>query len=335
MTLTELRYLVALAREWHFGRAAAACFVSQPTLSIAIRRLEEELGATLFERRNNDIQLTPLGAQLTERAQRVLNEAAALREMARQGGDPLTGPLRLGAIFTVGPYLLPQLITRLRKLAPRMPLLIQENYTARLADLLVQGDLDVIIVALPFHLSGTVVASLYEEPFVVAVPRAHPLAAQKTITGAQLQNGSPLMLGSGHCLRDQILEQLPALNRKPRSEMEARQWEGGSLETLRQMVASGSGISVFPITAAPSEHPRGQPRDALVSYVPFAPPAPRREVVLVWRDSYTRPRAIEAVRQAIAACDLPGVRRLPPEAERGLQVRPRAIGKNREKLSKK
>jgi LysR family hydrogen peroxide-inducible transcriptional activator len=328
MTLTELRYLVALARERHFGRAAAACFVSQPTLSVAIRRLEEELGATLFERRNNDIQPTPLGARLTDRAQRVLNEAAELMTLAKQAGDPLIGSLRLGAIFTVGPYLLPQLIIRLRKLAPQMPLLIQENYTARLADLLVQGELDVIIVALPFHLAGTIMAPLYEEPFVVVVPRAHPLAAHKAITGAQLQNGSPLMLGSGHCLRDQILEQLPALNREPRSEMETRQWEGGSLETLRQMVASGSGISVFPSTAVPAEHPRGYSGGALVSYVPFAPPVPRREVVLVWRDSYTRPRAIEVLRQAIAACDLPGARRLPPEPAR-------AIGKNRKKLSKK
>ncbi len=327
MTLTELRYFAALARERHFGKAAAACFVSQPTLSVAIRRLEEELGAALFERRNNLIRLTPLGAQLIERAQRILHEAAMLKEAARQGGDPLHGPFKLGAIFTVGPYLLPPLIARLRRLAPRMPLLIEENYTGRLAESLAQGDLDAIVVARPFDQPGAVVAPLYEEPFVAAVPGAHPLAAQKTVTAAQLQHEAPLMLGSGHCLRDQILEQLPALTRRPRDDAEGRQWEGGSLETLRQMVASGSGISIFPSTAVPAAHPRG----ALVSYVPFAPPAPRREVVLAWRDSFTRPRAIEVLRQAIADCDLPGARR----PALGPAMRAAAGARDRKKLSKK
>ncbi|HTT09097.1 MAG TPA: hydrogen peroxide-inducible genes activator [Gammaproteobacteria bacterium] len=325
MTLTELRYFVTLARECHFGRAAAACFVSQPTLSVAIRRLEEELGATLFERKNNDIQLTPVGARLTERAWRVLNEAAMLKEAAKQGSDPLQGPLKLGAIFTVGPYLLPQLTIRLRKLAPQMQLLIQENYTARLAELLAQGDLDAVIAALPFDPPGTVVAPLYEEPFVVAVPNAHPLAAHKTITATQLQHEAPLMLGSGHCLRDQILEQLPALTRDPQNDAETHQWEGSSLETLRQMVASGSGISIFPSTAVPA----GPPKGTLVSYVPFASPAPRREVVLAWRDSFTRPRAIEVLRGAIAACDLPGARRLAATSARTAG----AVAKNRKKLS--
>ena len=174
MTLTELRYIVAVARERHFGRAAEACFVSQPTLSVAVKKLEEELGVPLFERGAGEVTVTPAGQGIVEQAQRVLEEAARIKEIAAAGRDPLAGPLRLGAIYTIGPYLLPKLIPVLRKSAPAMQLLIQENFTHRLAEELKNGQVDAILIALPFEEPGIATRALYDEPFFVAVPKGHP-----------------------------------------------------------------------------------------------------------------------------------------------------------------
>ncbi|MGQ0657435.1 MAG: LysR substrate-binding domain-containing protein [Chromatiales bacterium] len=307
MTLTELRYLVALAGEKHFGRAAARSFVSQPTLSVAIRKLEDELGVKLVERRVGEVRLTAVGERIVQQAQRALDEVAALRELARQGADPLVGPLRFGVIFTVGPYLLPQLIPRLRKRAPQMPLLIQENYTTRLAQQLKHGEIDVVVVALPFDEPGTVVRALYDEPFMVAVPRGHPWDGRRSIRGEELGGEDMLMLGAGHCFRDQVLQVFPALNRSSETAgAMTRILEGSSLETLRMMVASGAGVTVMPSTAA-AEHAG---KSDLVRYLPFTRPAPDRRVALAWRKSFTRMRATDVLRDAILACDLPGVRPL-------------------------
>jgi LysR family hydrogen peroxide-inducible transcriptional activator len=304
MTLTELRYLVTLARENHFGRAAEKCFVSQPTLSVAIRKLEEELGVPLFERSASEVRPTPVGLQIVAQAQRVLDEAAAIKELARQGKDPLAGTLRLGVIFTVGPYLLPQLIPKLHKIAPQMPLIIQENYTARLAELLKQGELDVVIVALPFNEPGVAVRPLYDEPFVVAIPKGHPWESRKSIRGEDLGGEDMLMLGAGHCFRDQVLQVFPALNRASEAAGSmSRVLEGSSLETLRMMVASGAGVTVMPSTAAAAHGSRS----ALVRYLPFSRPVPDRRIVLAWRNSFTRTAAVEALREAVLACNLPGV----------------------------
>src|SRR5262245_54631771 len=174
MTLTELRYIVAVARERHFGRAAEACFVSQPTLSVAVKKLEEELGVPLFERGPGEVTVTPGGQRIVEQAQRVLEEASRIRELAAAGRDPLAGPLRLGAIYTIGPYLLPKLIPILRKSAPTMQLLIQENFTHRLAESLKNGDVDVILIALPFQEPAVETQAVYDEPFMVAIPKGHP-----------------------------------------------------------------------------------------------------------------------------------------------------------------
>ena len=206
MTLTELRYIVAVARERHFGRAAEACFVSQPTLSVAVKKLEEELGVTLFERGPGEVSVTPPGQKIVEQAQRVLEEAARISEIAAAGRDPLAGPLRLGAIYTIGPYLLPKLIPILRKTAPAMQLLIQENFTHRLAEALKSGEVDVILIALPFDEPGIATRAVYDEPFLVAVPKGHPWEGRKRVTSDELTNESLLLLGEGHCFRDQVLE---------------------------------------------------------------------------------------------------------------------------------
>ncbi|MFA7317996.1 MAG: LysR substrate-binding domain-containing protein [Sulfuricella sp.] len=313
MSLTELRYIVALTRTRHFGRAAEACFVSQPTLSIAIRKLEEELGVTLFERGTSEITMTPIGEQVVAQAQRVLEEASAIKSIAQQGQDQLAGPLRLGAIYTIAPYLLPQLIPALHQLAPNMPLHIEENFTARLNERLKQGDLDVIIIALPFDEPGFVTQALYDEPFRVALPSSHPWSKKETISSAELEQESLLLLGSGHCFRDQVLQACPAAHNRSNAAPGSIQktLEGSSLETIRHMVASGAGITVLPCSAIG----KGTSEDSLLAFRPFSAPIPSRRVALAWRKRYPRPDAIAAVRQAVMDAGLPCTSRLdlPPQ----------------------
>ena len=209
MTLTELRYIVAVARERHFGRAAEACFVSQPTLSVSIKKLEEELDVKIFERGANEVSVTPLGEEIVRQAQAVIEQAAAIKEIAKRGKDPVSGPLRLGVIYTIGPYLLPDLVKHAIELVPQMPLMLQENFTAKLLEMLRVGELDCAILAEPFPDAGLAVAPLYDEPFMVALPRTHALAKRKGISSEELKKETMLLLGTGHCFRDHVLEVCP------------------------------------------------------------------------------------------------------------------------------
>jgi LysR family hydrogen peroxide-inducible transcriptional activator len=307
MTLTELKYIVAVARERHFGRAADACFVSQPTLSVAIRKLEDELGVVLFERSSTEVSLTPSGERIVVQAQRVLDEAARVKELARQGKDPLSGALRVGVIYTIGPYLLPGLVRQLLKDAPQMPLLLNENFTVKLLELLKNGEIDVAILALPLPESGVVIQPVYDEQFVVAVPRAHAWAKRRAVAADDLKKETMLLLGTGHCFRDQVLEVCPEMSRfATDAEGIQKTFEGSSLETIRHMVASGLGVTVLPASSIPAK----VPRDSLIAYVPFRKPVPDRRVVLAWRRSFTRGAAVEALRQAVLRCPLHGVERL-------------------------
>ena len=301
MTLTELKYIVALAREKHFGRAAEACFVSQPTLSVAIRKLEDELGVQLFERGTAGIQTTAIGDQLIEQAQKVLDEASFLKDLARQGRDPLAGPLRVGVIFTIGPYLLPWLVPQVIQTYPNMPMLLQENYTVKLLESLRQGEVDVLILAEPFDMQGLVIDPVYDEHFMVAVPRQHPWAKRRRIPSTELTQQTMLLLGSGHCFRDQVVEICPELSRFSQATSGIQKtFEGSSLETIRHMVASGVGITVLPQTACPRARD-----DGFLCYIPFEAPAPSRRVVLAWRKSFARPAAIQALKRQLQALDLP------------------------------
>ncbi len=310
MTLTELKYIVAVARERHFGRAAEACFVSQPTLSVAIRKLEDELGVTLFERGGSEVGVTPIGQRIVAQAQKVLEESASIKEIARQGHDPLAGPLRVGVIHTIGPYLLPRLVPVQIERTPQMPLLLQENFTVRLVELLRQGEIDCAIMALPLPEAGLVTQPLYDEPFLVAVPHDHEWAKRESIDAQDLKQQTMLLLGSGHCFRDQVLEVCPELSRfSATSDGIQRTFEGSSLETIRHMVAAGIGVTVLPVTAVP-EQPASK---SLLTYVPFAGEAPTRRVVLAWRRSFPRLAAVEALAQAVYACGLPGVTMLNEE----------------------
>ena len=305
MTLTELRYIVAVARERHFGRAAEACFVSQPTLSVAIKKLEEELDVRIFERGSAEVSVTPLGAEIVRQAQQVIEQAAAIKEIAKRGKDPVSGPLRLGVIYTIGPYLLPDLVRQTIDRTPNMPLLLQENFTARLLDMLRGGELDCAIMAEPFPDTGLAVAPLYDEPFMVAVPKTHALAKRKQISAEELKQETMLLLGTGHCFRDHVLEVCPEYARfSSDAEGIRKTFEGSSLETIKYMVASGMGVTVVPQLSVPKDE---QPH---LRYIRFSGTPPTRRVVLAWRRSFTRYEAIAALRNAIYACPLEGVARL-------------------------
>ena len=301
MTLTELRYIVAVAREHHFGKAAKACHVSQPTLSVAIKKLEDELGVAIFERGSNEISLSPIGERIVQQAQQALEAADNVKQVALHGKNQLTGPLRIGAIHTIGPYLYPELIPLLRKAAPEMPLVVEENYTSVLTEKLKQGELDVIIIALPFEEQGIVTLPLYQEPFVVLLPSSHPLTSRKTINPRMLENENVLLLGQGHCFRDHVLEACPACVPKPGLEGGlAHTIEGSSLETIRHMVVSGLGITILPCTAA-GAHSYSQ---RLLTIRRFSNPVPKRTVALAWRVSFPRPKVIDVIHKALQGCNL-------------------------------
>jgi LysR family transcriptional regulator, hydrogen peroxide-inducible genes activator len=320
MTLTELKYIVAVAREKHFGKAAEACFVSQPTLSVAIRKLEDELEVKLFERSANEVTITPLGEEIVRQAQSVLEQAAAIKEIAKRGKDPLAGALKLGVIYTIGPYLLPDLVRNVITMSPQMPLMLQENFTVKLLEMLRTGEIDCAILAEPFPDTGLAIAPLYDEPFMAALPSHHPLATLKSVTSGQLKSETLLLLGTGHCFRDHVLEVCPEFARfASNAEGIRRTFEGSSLETIKHMVAAGMGVTLVPRLSVPKEalsagRKRRKDEDAFVKYLPItdeqgAPP-PTRRVVLAWRRSFTRYEAIAALRNAIYACELPGVTRL-------------------------
>jgi LysR family hydrogen peroxide-inducible transcriptional activator len=302
MTLTELRYIVAVARERHFGRAAEACFVSQPTLSVAIKKLEDELNIQIFERSGSELAITSLGQSIIHQAQKVLDEAQVIKHLAQHGQDPLSGPVRLGTIYTIAPYLLPKLIARSREALPQMPLYLQENFTVKLLELLKQGDIDAAILADPFPQSGLEVLPLYDEGFMVAIPQGHPWETLSMIQHDELKSQTTLLLGQGHCFRDQVLDICPDMQ-KNQNDGELSSFEGSSLETIRQMVAGGIGISIMPMTSIPEDvHASG-----LIRYIRFAEPIPKRRVVLAWRKSYARTKAMHALAEAIKTCGIGGV----------------------------
>lgn len=304
MTLTELRYLVALDAERHFGRAAERSFVSQPTLSVALKKLEDQLGVTLFERHRGEARPTPVGERIIEQARRVLAEAEEIQRIAAEGKDELRGTLRVGAIYTVGPYLFPHLVPSLRDQHPQMPLVIEENYTDVLARRLKQNELDVIVIALPFNPPGMHTWPLYDEDFVVAMPRDHAWAARKQIAAAELADENLLLLGPGNCFREQVLAACPDCQEVELSGQGTL--SGSSLETIRHMVVSGLGITVLPESATDE-----QSENSLLTIRPFAKPRPARRIALAWRRSFPRPRAIAALRNVLLDCGLTGVSLLP------------------------
>jgi len=295
MTLTELRYIVTLAQERHFGRAAEKCFVSQPTLSVAVKKLEGELDIAIFERSKSAVSPTPLGEKIIQQAERVLAESRTLKELADTGKDQLSSPLKVGAIFTIGPYLFPHLVPQIYQQAPQMSLFIEESYTAVLRRQLREGELDAIIIALPFNEPDVLTRPLYDEPFVVVMPKDHELAKLKHVQADMLPDQDLLLLGEGHCFRDQVLELCPALSQQQNDRI-GSVTQGSSLETLKYMVATGLGITVLPESAV------GNLDSQLITTRPFASPAPYRTVALAWRASFPRGQAIDLLLDTAGKC---------------------------------
>ena len=286
MNLRDLKYLVALADTGHFGRAAERAFVSQPTLSAQLKKLEEYLGVTLVERQPRNVQLTEVGRQVVVRARRMLTEEDEIISLARNNTDPLAGKLKLALIPTIGPYLLPRVMQKIRKALPRLGLMLYEHQTEPLLKRLRDGEIDLGIMALPIAHDGLETRALYDENFTVALPNHHPLAAKTTIKVSDLKGQTLLLLEDGHCLRDQALEVCSRIEVR-----EAEDFRATSLETLRQMVVAGLGITLLPETAV--ESPFGSQRGLTIRQ--FTKPAPTRTVGAVWRKSSTRAPAIAAV----------------------------------------
>ncbi|WP_127559735.1 hydrogen peroxide-inducible genes activator [Saccharospirillum alexandrii] len=302
MTLTELRYIVALAQERHFGKAAERCFVAQPTLSVAIKKLEDRLGVAVFERGKSGVQVTPVGQRIVEQAQRVLEESHKIEDLAHAGKNQLSSPLKLGVIYTVGPYLLPHIIPQLRQLAPEMPLEIEENFTSNLRHRLRDGLLDAIIIALPFNEPDVLTKPMFDEDFEILLPTGHPLTKRKAIPAEELIKEPLLLLGEGHCFRDTIFTACPNIasaSRDPKGRIRTMA-DGSSLETLRHMVASNLGITILPQSATGSR----LYNDELVSVRPFANHVPRRTVALAWRASFPRPKAIDLLETCVRQCNI-------------------------------
>lgn len=288
MTLSELRFVVAVAKERNFRRASEKCFVSQPALSLAIKKLEDDLGVMIFERSRTDISPTPIGEKIIEQAIKALEEVNQIREIAKQGNNQLSGAFRLGLIYSVGPYLLPEIIPILRKTAPEMPLDIEENLTAQLETQLKNGVIDAAVIALPFDVPGINTMPLYDEKYVVMVPIDHAWANRQSVTADELADENVLLLNSGHCYSHQVLQACPDLSRK------GQVLQGNSLETIRNMVASNLGVTVLPCSAATERY-----SNPLVKVIPFDAPVPSRRIALAWCKSYAREMAVDCVAEAI------------------------------------
>jgi LysR family hydrogen peroxide-inducible transcriptional activator len=289
--LKDLRYLVAVADTGHFGKAAERCFVSQPTLSAQLRKLEEYLGVVLVERQPRQALLTPAGAEIVARARRIVEASDEVVEIARTHRDPLAGRLRIAFLPTIGPYLLPGIAPRLHKALPRLELMFYEYQTAPMLERLHAGDIDMGVLALPVGLDGLVAQPLYDEPFVVAAPARHPLAARKEVRIEDLRGVTLLLLEDGHCLRDQALD---VCNRV--AVQENQNFRATSIETLRQMVAVDAGVTLLPELATRGAYATA--RGVVVR--PFAKPAPVRRIGAIWRKSSPRTAALTAVTRLIA-----------------------------------
>lgn len=293
MTITELKYIIALAQEQHFGRAAQRVFVSQPTLSIGIKKLEDELGIQIFERLTNKVTPTAVGKRIIEAAQNTLMSTETIRSIADEAKGEFSGVVKMGAIYTVCPYLLPKIIPDLQTHSPTIQLYIKEDYTANLIEALKDGTLDVALVSLPIESSNLFeIKPLFEEDFLAILPRKHSLHHKQQLTPEDFDGERVFLLGNGNCFRDQVLAACP--NCQPPTMANSLGLQGGSLETIRMMVAGGLGVSIFPRMALNE--------DSLIIARPFRNPSPKRKIALIWRKSLTNKALINSVEASILRC---------------------------------
>ena len=295
MTLSELRFIEALAHEKNFRRAAEKSFVSQPALSLGIKKIEEELGIAIFERSvgaGGDVKITPVGQKIVEQAIVVLEQAAKIKDISVGGDKQLDLPFKLGLIFSVAPYLLPLIIPSLRKSVPNMPLEVHEDITKNIEVDLKKGSIDAAVIALPFDMPGVETEVLYDEPFVVVIPLEHSWRVKKTIKAKDLSKEKVLLLDRTHCFSNQVVEACPGLSKNSEIQL------GNSLETIRKMVASNLGISVLPKSATTDKY-----QDSLVKTIPFDSPVPFRRVALAYRKSAVKKDAVTHIINVIKSLD--------------------------------
>lgn len=306
MTLSELRYIIALSKEKHFRKASELCFVSQPTLSVAVKKLEEELEVTLFERRKQDLIVTPVGKKIIALAEEIIERTEDIKSLANEAQGEITTELKVGVIYTIAPYLLPKLIPIFHQAAPKVPLVIEENFTHVLADKLQKGELDVVILSLPFAEPNLETLPLYEEPFKVILPPKHPLGEQDKVDLKRVKDETILLLGAGHCFRDQVVENYPnLLHVNYQSDRLHKTFEGSSLETIRYMVASGMGLSIFPCSSLSERD------ESLFNIREIdSPEAVTRTVALAWRKSFPRTRLLEIFTDALLEVEIPCTKKL-------------------------
>lgn len=300
MTLNELKYIVAVAKEKHFRKAAEQCFISQPTLSVAIKKLEEELGVVIFERRKQDVLVTDIGQKIIAIAEDILTNTDNIKQISKEAQGDLSTELKIGVIYTIAPFILPKLIPAFQKVAPDVPLIVEENFTHVLSDKLQSGELDIVILSLPFSESNIETLPIYNEKFVAVIPNRHLLAkTDKAIDLKKINNETVLLLGPGHCFRDQVVEAFPNLTKMNyQNDQLQKTFAGSSLETIRYMVSSGAGISVFPVTSL-TEHDK-----ALFTVKPLIDPIPSRTVALAWRKTFSRHIVLDLLKQTIQKLEI-------------------------------
>jgi len=297
MTLSELRFIVALSREKNFRKAAEKSFVSQPALSLGIKKIEQELNISLFERSvgaGGDVKITPIGQKIIDQAIIVLNEASKIKDLSANGDKQLDLPFKLGLIYSIAPYLLPLIIPELKKYAPNMPLQVHENITQNIETELKSGIIDAAVIALPFDIPGIEIEILYDEPFVVIVPLSHHWDEQNTIKAKDLAHEKVLLLDKTHCFSNQVTEACPGLSKNSEIQL------GNSLEYIRSMVASGLGISVLPQSATTVKY-----NNPLVKTITFEAPVPFRRVALAYRKSGVKTEAVIKLVDVIKSLDFP------------------------------
>jgi LysR family transcriptional regulator, hydrogen peroxide-inducible genes activator len=322
MTLQELRYVVALADKGHFVRAAEACHVGQPTLSMQLKKLEDYLGVLLFDRNKHHLRPTPVGEAIIEQARIALGVVDQIRQIAHRGQDPMNRPLRLGVIPTLGPYLIPHVLPPIRRGFPQLALYLREDLTGPLLERLRQGRLDALLLAIPVRGDDVDVLPLFFEEFVVALPNGHALTSKPQIDEHDLVREDLLLLEEGHCLRDQALAICHSRVSEQREELEAT-----SIETLRHMVAAGAGCTLLPVLA--TSLGAGGMHDGLVTVRTLAPPAPTRTIGLVWRHHFPGEALVRRLGELVVehlprvagvmpiTGNLPGSLRTPPAERAG------------------
>jgi LysR family hydrogen peroxide-inducible transcriptional activator len=296
-SLRQLRYLVALAETRHFGRAAAACFVTQSTLSAGLKELETQLGVTLVERTKRRVMVTPLGEDVVARAKRLLSEAGEIAELVRAAAEPLSGPLALGVIPTVAPFLLPRVLAKVRKAHPKLKLHLVEDLTARLLERLTAGELDLALIALPYRAPEIETLDLGDDPFLLATPPGHPLAGHEHVEAGELARAPLLLLEEGHCLRDHALAACRLAEAAPAGE----RLQATSLHTLTQMVAGGMGVTLLPQMAVDA----GLAKGTGITTSPLDDPSAKRKIGFAWRPSSPRKAEFKTLAEYFRAA-LPG-----------------------------